>query len=75
MSHEVSAPGSANETVMDLHNNERGTQIANHVHSPVDDDFQCCRDAVQNAVNNGTLWYMDEPANTGQRALLQPTNK
>jgi len=77
--HEVSAPGLANDTVMDLHNNAMGIQIAgNHTHTrrwwgrP---RFQCCRDAVQKALNDGLLWYMDDPINEGQRGLLQPTNK
>ena len=77
--HEVSAPGLANETVMDLHNNAMGIQIAgDHAHVTGQQgvsDFQCCRDAVQRAINDGLLWYMDDPANTEQRGLLQPTNK
>jgi len=71
--HEVSAPGPANETVMDLHNNAMGIQIAgNHTHSS---GFQCCRDAVQQALADGLLWHMDDPANEEQKGLLQPTNK
>ena len=82
MAHEVSAtpaPGRENETVMDLHNNEMGIQIANHAHAPNlpngNPDFTCCRNAIQNAISNGMLWHMDYPANTGGRGLLQPTNK
>ena len=77
--HEVSAPGQANDTVMDLYNNGQGVEIAgNHTHAagqPGVSDFQCCRDAVQQALTDGLLWYMDYPANEEQRGLLQPTNK
>jgi len=82
--HEVPPPGQtavAVETVMDLHNNMRGVEIAeSHVHNNGDpnipgSNFQCCRDAVQNAVSSGVLWYMDDPSNWEQRALLQPTDK
>jgi len=66
------------DAIMDLHNNAMGIQIAgNHVHvtgQPGDSNFQCCRDAVQEAINNGMLWYMDEPF-WGESSLLQPTNK
>ena len=83
MAHEVSAqPSPSTETVMDLYNDDRGVEIArNHVHVTGQagvDDFQCCRDAVQTAINNGTLWYLDSSwgtANQNEDALLQPTNK
>ena len=77
--HEVSAPGQANETVMDMYNNMKGRAIAyDHVHVAGQQgvsDFQCCRDAVQNAINDGRLWYMDDPTNEEKRGLLLPTDE
>ena len=75
----MSAPEQANETVMDMHNNAKGIAIAyDHVHvkgQPGVSDFQCCRDAVQNAISNGRLWYMDDPTNEENRGLLLPTDE
>jgi len=83
--HEVSADGGVADTVMDLHNNEIGVRIAtNHGrHSEGDPNvpgsaFQCCRDAIQAAISDGRLWYMDSCYGRGvdtTRALLLPTNR
>ncbi len=74
--HEVSSPGPSTETVMDLHNNLIGISIAGgHTHTS---GLACCRSAVQGAVSEGDLWYLDSSygaVNTAEDALLQPTNK
>ena len=73
--HEVSRPGPSTETVMDLHNNLMGIAIEGRTHTS---GSGCCRTAVQSAVSEGLLWYLDSSygaENTAEDALLQPTNK
>ena len=63
------------EAIMDLHNNAIGRQLSNHVHGA---DESCCKNAVNNALITGSLWYLDSSYNqtdTTGSALLQPTNK
>lgn len=74
--HEVSAPGPATETVMDLHNNLIGIAVEDgHTHTP---GLECCRSAVQAAISSGTMWYLDSSygrENVREDALLQPTDQ
>jgi len=78
--HEVTSPGPSTETVMDLHNNRIGVSLADHAHNPVgDSEFQCCRDAVADAISEGKLWYLDgwyqKGPNSKEDRLLQPTDR
>jgi hypothetical protein len=77
--HEVSSPGPATETGMDLYNNSTGVAKVNHQHGSGN---ECCYNTVKNLITddqgNGYLLYLDSSYNetdSEEKAMLQFTNK
>jgi hypothetical protein len=62
------------EVIMDLHNNEEGRKIAQKHSHDASNNYDCCRNAVINAVRNGYTLYFDDLANSNKDVLLLPTN-
>ncbi len=60
-----------NESVMDLHNNAVGRSIS----TGLTPNRTECQNAVINALNNGTLWILDNLANNKEIGLLKPSNQ
>jgi hypothetical protein len=76
--HEVSSPGPATETIMDLNNNAAGRAVAAGL-SAANQNLAGCRAAVISAISSGSATiYLDGSygtTNTREDALLKPTNR
>jgi hypothetical protein len=76
--HEVSSPGPATETIMDLNNNAAGRAVAAGLPA-ANRNLVGCRAAVISAISSGSSTiYLDgsyTSSNTQEDALLQPTNR
>ena len=59
-----------NESVMDLENNQKGINMGAGLTTRA-----AAQAAVIGAVGTGNLTYLDDVTNSGERGLLQPTNK
>ncbi|MDI6810009.1 MAG: hypothetical protein QME66_13760, partial [Candidatus Eisenbacteria bacterium] len=66
----IAAGGPHNESVMDLENNQKGINMGAGLATRA-----AAQAAVINALNAGNLTYLDDLTNSGERGLLQPTNK
>lgn len=62
--------GAHNESVMDLENNQTGITIGGGLTT-----YEAAQAAVITALYAGNLTYLDDLTNSGERGLLQPTNK
>lgn len=76
--HEVSSPGPATETIMDLNNNFAGRNVAAGLPA-ASQNLAGCRAAAISAISSGsTTIYLDGSYGTPnvlEDALLKPTNR